>query len=223
MGAIARHLCSVGDEQLKRKLQHGLGMSGWVLLARNRPLDLVGFLDEQFGFINALILERKKRWTFADVLAERYFLSRRRASRAVKRGKVVEDAVEGIVNELDLPHAMRTRFVGGGGKEAPCDLAIPEGGARAQIVIAAKGFNSTGSKLTDAVREVEAVAGARLPRQFVFVVVDGIGWLGRQADLKRIYAAWVEKRIDGLYSLATLVDFRRDVENAAKILKLLPP
>lgn len=51
---------------------------------------------------------------------------------------------------------------GRGGQTAPCDLAIPTGGAGARIVVAAKGFDSTGSKLTDAVREVEEIAERRL-------------------------------------------------------------
>lgn len=197
----------IGDEQLKRQLRHGLGTSGWVTLARKRPIDLVAFLDEQFGLLAAIGEERKRSWTFGDVLAERYLLSRRRASGAVKRGRAVEDAVEAVVKELGLEYRMRSKFVGSGGQEAPCDLAIPQDGANAQIVIAAKGFNSTGSKLSDAVREIETIASVRLPTQFIFVVIDGIGWLGRQADLRRIYKACAEKRIDGLYSLATLDDF----------------
>ncbi len=45
----------------------------------------------------------------------------------------------------------------------------------APIAVAAKGFDSTGSKLTDSVREVEAMADVRLPTQFIMVVIDGIG------------------------------------------------
>jgi hypothetical protein len=88
-------------------------------------------------------------WTFEDVLVERFLLSRRRASGAILRGRQVENVVEQIVKELGLPYKMRTRFIGVGGKDAPCDLVIPNE-RDTQIVIAAKGFNSTGSKLTDA-------------------------------------------------------------------------
>lgn len=55
------------------------------------------------------------------------------------------------------------------------------------IAVAAKGFDSTGSKLTDAVREVEEMADIRLPAQYIMVVIDGIGWKSRIGDLRKIY------------------------------------
>lgn len=85
------------------------------------------------------------------------------------------------------------------------------------IVCAAKGFDSTGSKLGDAVREIEAMAAVRAPTQFVLAVVDGIGWHRRESDLRRIFELASSGRIDGLYSLAMLDDFRRDVARAARV------
>jgi len=41
--------------------------------------------------------------------------------------------------------------------------------------VAAKGFDSTGSKLTDAVREIEEMADVRQARQFIMAVIDGRG------------------------------------------------
>src|SRR5205823_1424695 len=99
-------------------------------------------------------------------------------------------------------------------------LAIPESGAGALIVCAIKGFDSTGSKLTDAVREVESMAAVRDARQFVHAVVDGIGWLSRQADLRRIHTLWTDRDINGLFSLAQLPAFKADLEQAAAILRL---
>jgi len=64
------------------------------------------------------------------------------------------------------------------------------------------------------------MADARLPTQFVFAAIDGIGWKNRRADLKRIYDLWVRKSIDGMYSLSTLGGFRRDLRQAAKRLNL---
>lgn len=120
------------------------------------------------------------------------------------------------MTSLGLPYELRTRFQGRGA-DAPCDLAIPEGGAAAQIVCAAKGFDSTGSKLTDAVREIEEMANVRAPAQFVLAVVDGIGWHRRQADLVKIFGLYETRRIDGLYSLAMLDDFRAEVDQAARL------
>ena len=200
-------------EQLKNQLRHRLGTSGWVSLARKRPARLIEMLDE-FGLVDRLSEQMRREWSFSDVLLERYLWSQRGASGAIGRGRGVEDVVEEVIRRLGLPAQPRTRFLGRG-QSAPCDLAIPAGGDRAQIVVAMKGFNSTGSKLTDAVREIESMAEVRLPSQFVFAVIDGIGWKNRQADLKRIYELWDRRLIDGLYTLAHLDRFETDVAAAA--------
>lgn len=85
------------------------------------------------------------------------------------------------------------------------------------IAVAAKGFDSTGSKLSDAVREIEEMADARTGGQIVMAVVDGIGWKGRMADLKRIWSLWNSGEIDGLYTLASLDQFKDDLDSFATL------
>lgn len=81
-------------------------------------------------------------------------------------GRRIEDEIEVIAADLGLAYQTRARFTGRNGRTAPCDLVLPNG-ASAEIVVAAKGFDSTGSKLTDAVREIEEMADVRLPRGLV--------------------------------------------------------
>jgi hypothetical protein len=212
----------LGREQLKRQLQHRLRTSGWLTLARRRSLELVEELDRGFGLLRAIREQRAQQWSFADVLVERARWSQRSASQSIARGRRLEDVVEETVRGLGLPYEMRVRFTGPRGLDAPCDFAVPAGGSAALIVGAVKGFDSTGSKLTDAVREIEQLAKVRLPRQFVFAFVDGIGWLGRRADLRRIYQLWHEHEIDGLYSLTRREEFHQDLGAAARRLGLLP-
>jgi len=212
-------VAGLSQEQLKNTLRHRLGSTSWTKLVKTRPAELIQVLDEAFGLVELVKAQRKRRWSFADVLLERYS-SRTRAGGAIGRGRRLEDQVEAIVKELGLPHAMRGRFVGRRDAEAPADLAIPEAGRGALIVCAAKGFDSTGSKLSDAVNEIQQMAEVRLPRQFVFVVLDGIGWLSRQADLRRIHRLWENRSIDGVYTVSMLGDFRTDLEAAAGRLKL---
>jgi hypothetical protein len=209
------------QEQLKNQLSHRLGSAGWTTLARTRAHDLVELLDQEFGLVPRLTEQLQRQWSFEDVLLERYLWSRRTARRAVGQGRNVEDAVEEMVRTLGIPYRLRTRF-SGRNAVAPCDLAMPDGGEAAQIVVAMKGYNSTGSKLSDAVREVEAMAAARAPSQYVFAVVDGIGWRNRQADLRRLHALWDRREIDGLYTLAHLARFEIDLKTAAVRLGLLP-
>lgn len=212
----------LGLEQLKRQLEHRLGTSGWLTLARRRPEQLVVVLDEAFGVVAAVREQRARQWSFADVLIERARWSQRSASRSIVRGRKLENVVEEVVRALGLTYAMRVRFRGQGGRDAPCDFAIPGGASDALIVGAVKGFDSTGSKLSDAVREIKEMAETRLPRQFVFAFVDGIGWRGRRADLKRIYDLWANQEIDGLYSLGTVEVFQNDLAQAARRLGQSP-
>ena len=204
----------LSQERLKNELRHEFGTSGWVRLAREKPRDLVRFLEREFGLVAEVTAARAKTFTLGDVLAARAE-SRASAGRAVGRGRSLEDALQELVEGLGLAHELRTRFTGRNGQTAPCDLAIPSG-AEAVIVCAAKLFDSTGSKLTDAVREIEEMAEVRLPRQFVYAVVDGIGWLSRRADLRRIHALRLSQRIDGLYSLAMLDSFGTDLATGAR-------
>ena len=188
-------------EMLKNQLRHRLGSSSWNKLAKTNAARLVEMLDE-FGLVPRLAEQMQREWTYADVLLERYLWSQRGASGAIGRGRGLEDQVEAVVRGLGLPLDLRTRFIGRGG--------------------ATKGFNSTGSKLTDAVREIVAMAEVRLPQQYVFAVIDGIGWKSRQADLRRIHDLWERRSIDGVYTLAHLDRLEADLRSAATRIGLTP-
>ena len=208
-------------EKLKNVLKHHLGSAGWVTLARDRPSDLVEMLDKNYDAVRLINEQRTRTYDFGDVLVARAG-TRRTATDAGATGRRVEDEIERVAKDLGWPCVTRTRFEGRNGLTAPCDLAIPAGGAEARIVVAAKGFDSTGSKPTDAVREVEEMAEKRLPSQYVMAAVDGIGWKSRVKDLRRIHDLFETKQIDGLYTLTALGAFRTDLEAAAKRLGLLP-
>jgi hypothetical protein len=212
----------LSQEALKNILRHRLHSGGWTHLARRRSAEVVRMLDEEFNLVSQLKSERAKTWDYTDILLERAG-SRGLASRAISRGRALEDKVERVVGPggLQLPYELRTRFTGTAGRTASCDVAIPAGADRALIVIAIKGFDSTGSKLSDAVREIEAMADVRQPRQFVYAVVDGIGWKSRRSDLRRIYNLWANHMIDGVYPLAYFDEFKAELENAAHRLGVL--
>lgn len=207
-------------EKLKNVLRHHCGSSGWLTLAKERPGELVQMFDEEYDLVRLVDEQRSRTYHFGDILVARAG-TRRTATDAGATGRLVEDEIEEVAKDLGLPYATRTRFEGRNGQTAPCDLAIPTGGIEARIVVAAKGFDSTGSKLTDAVREVEEMADKRLPAQYVMAAVDGIGWKSRQSDLRRIYELRRNNQIDGLYTLSRLEQLREDLQSAAQRLKLL--
>ncbi len=204
----------LSQEKLKNLLKVRFGSSSWARVAKGDPHGLVAWLVEEFDLVTALEQQRNRAYTFGDVLAARG-TSRQTATSAGVAGRSIEDAVEQIVQDLGLPYAMRGRFVGRNGETGPADLAVPDF-ENAVVAVACKGFDSTGSKLTAAVTEVTEMANVRYAHQYVLAVVDGIGWLNRLGDFRRMYALAESRRIDGLYALADLDRFRDDLEQAAR-------
>jgi len=204
----------LSQEKLKNLLKVRFGSSSWARVAKGDPHGLVAWLVAEFDLVAALEQQRNRTYTFGDVLAARG-TSRQTATSAGVAGRSIEDAVEQIVQDLGLPYAMRGRFVGRNGETGPADLAVPDFD-NAVVAVACKGFDSTGSKLTAAVTEVTEMANVRYAHQYVLAVVDGIGWLNRLGDFRRMYALAESRRIDGLYALADLDRFRDDLEQAAR-------
>jgi hypothetical protein len=211
-------LASVGglsQERFKTWLQSNFATAGWIVLGRQRAGEVIEAMDEQFALVDRLKDQAEREWTWADVLA-RGMSSRQRASSAVAQGRALEDEVEAVIELLGLRFQPRTRFQGTAAATAPADFAIPGGGSDAVITVAVKGFDSTGSKLTDARREIEEMAKVRKPTQFIFAIVDGNGWHRRISDLRRIHELWENNEIDGLYSRASLDDFDAALQLAAR-------
>ena len=209
----------LSQEKLKNALRDRFDTTGWHGLARSQPIELVSWLDAEFDLVRMLRVQMTRTYTFADILVARAG-SRVTATRAGASGRRIEDEIEDIARDLGLDYTTRSRFTGRNGRTAPADLIIgnPES---ADIVVAAKGFDSTGSKLTDAVREIEEMAEVRLPKQLVLAVIDGIGWKSRQSDLRRIHQLWADRQIDGMYTLVGLDRFRDDVTEFAQLRRLI--
>ncbi|MGV9795825.1 hypothetical protein [Gordonia sp. NPDC003422] len=209
----------LSQEKLKNALRDRFDTTGWYGLARTQPVELVSWLDAEFDLVRTLRAQMSKTYTFADILVARAG-SRVTATRAGASGRRIEDEIEDIARDLGLDYVTRSRFTGRNGRTAPADLIIGDPDS-ADIVVAAKGFDSTGSKLTDAVREIEEMAEVRLPKQLVLAVIDGIGWKSRQSDLRRIHQLWADRQIDGMYTLVGLDRFRADVTEFAQLRRLI--
>ncbi|MGO2874479.1 hypothetical protein [Corynebacterium variabile] len=209
----------LSQEKLKNALRNQFDTSGWKKLATTYPAALIAWFDEAYDLIGHLRRQVGRTYSFGDILVARAG-TRAYATRATVSGRSVEDQIEDVAKELGLPYATRARFTGRGGRTAPCDLVLPGADIDAQIAIAAKGFDSTGSKLTDAVREIEEMSEVRRPNQYVMAFIDGIGWKSRKSDLQRIHQLWSNGSIDGMYTLKMLPIFREDLKAAAHRLSL---
>ena len=209
----------LSQERFKTWLRGKFGTAGWITLGRTRAQELTNALDNDFALITLLEAQSSRAWTWGDVLA-RVMAPRQHAGGWVQQGRDLEDAVEKVVSDLYAEYVPRTRFTGKGGQTAPADFAIPNG-ADALIAVAVKGFDSTGSKLSDAAREIEQMVEVKTARQFIFAVVDGQGWVRRQGDLRRIHDLWARQLIDGMYTRGQLEDFRAALADACRRVRLL--
>ena len=215
-------LVGLGRERFKRQLHHHTGSEAWKTRAQTEPETIIDMLDDEFGIVDRAEQLRGETYTLADVLIARAG-SRSTAGGAVSAGRALEDRVEEVIQGLALPYAARTQFGGRGDESAPCDFAIPTGGTVAQIAIPVKGFDSTGSKLTAAYDEIKNVANVRLPGQYIFAVVDGVGWLGRAGDLGRLVDMVRRREIDGMFTLKEFAVFKAALRDAAIRSRLLEP
>lgn len=218
-GSVLGLAVGLSQEKLKNTLKSQLGSASWSKLARTNPKQLISKLDESFGLVRQVEEQRHRSYDFGDVLVARAGTRKNAVDGAVS-GRKLEDQIEEIARDLGLPYETRTRFVGRNNQTGPCDLVIPSGQS-AVIAVAAKSFDSTGSKLTAAYDEIREMANVRQPRQFIVAVIDGIGWRSRLSDLRRIYDLWVTDQIDGVYTLATLEAFKNELEHAARLRRLL--
>lgn len=209
-------IVGLSREKLKNQVRHWFGVGSPSKVAREKPKELVDSFDEDFDLIRLVNSQLRRTYTFADILNARA-TTRHSAVQAGESGRRVEDQIEAIARDLCLPYEVRTRFEGRTGRSAPADLAVPGGGRGCVVAVAAKAFDSTGSKLTDAVREIEEMADARTGNQIVLAIVDGIGWKGRLADLRRIWSLWESGEIDGLFTMNTIEDFRDGLDTYARI------
>lgn len=168
----------------------------------------------ELGLCDAIDMHRSHRWTLEDILWDRYGHMRGRAMTAKKRGAILEDAVEGILNELKdemgITFDRGGNFISSSGKQAKADFVIPSREVP-HIIIEAKGYEATGSKLTDVLGDILKVMRAKDKESHYLFVTDGIGWYRRLSDLKKIVEHHQHGNIDMIYTMSTLPDLKEDI------------
>jgi hypothetical protein len=168
----------------------------------------------ELGVLDAIEAHRTREWTLEDLLIERYKQTRGRAIRAQKRGAALEEAVEELLRELQgeigLTYDKGRNFVSRSGREAKADFMIPSH-REPRIIIEAKGYEATGSKLTDLLGDVLKILRAKDPETCFFFVTDGIGWYRRLSDLKKLVEHHQRGEIEMIYTRKTLPKLKEEI------------
>jgi hypothetical protein len=168
----------------------------------------------ELGVADAIATHRSHKWTLQDVLWDRYGHMRGRAMTAQKRGATLEDAVESILIELKEEIGMTFdrggNFVNRSGEQAKADFTVPSREVP-RIIIEAKGYEATGSKLTDVLGDILKVLRVKDEDSHYFFITDGIGWYRRLSDLKTIVEYHQRGNIEMIYTISTLPNLKEAI------------
>lgn len=213
---VCRLFLGKGQESVAHMLSEQLGMQSvtWSRLrslARQAPDRLAGAFAA-LGLPAVIDQHFSRSWQVEDILMERYMMSRGRAIAGQKRGRRLEDDVGAVLTTAGVPFARGVTFTGKKGKTAKCDFAIPTK-ARPKVVIEAKGFEATGSKLTDFLGDILKIAQAKDYHMYFFLVTDGRGWHNRVSDLRKIVEYQQEGLIDMMYTRQRLAELAAAVKH----------
>jgi hypothetical protein len=194
---------------------NALGIKGEFPSIRNKCLRKEEEIAEgliKIGLIDAIRFHQSQEWGLEDILLERYKQLRGRAIRGQKRGQELESDIEKILKELQseigLTYDIDQNFISQQGKKAKADFAIPSR-MHPQIVIEAKGYEATGSKLTDLLGDILKILQAKDKSTYFFFVTDGIGWFRRLSDLRKVVKHYQDGDIDMIYTRKTLPNLKK--------------
>jgi len=212
---VCRLFLGMGQEPAAHVISGALGEpTSWTKLramARQEPERIVAAFAELK--LPELIQDHlDRRWEAEDILLERYKMSRGRAIAGQVRGRSLEDEVAAVLQELDVPFERGVTFRGKKGATAKSDFAIPTR-KQPKVVIEAKGFEATGSKLTDFLGDILKIGEAKDFHMYFFLVTDGRGWHNRVSDLRKIVEYHHENLIDMIYTRSRLADLAAAVKH----------
>lgn len=209
---VARLFLGMSKDTFESEMRGLLGAQG---------IGVKRFLHDQEAYLAALEklnlmraiqaeVNRKPKWS--DVLVERLRSGRGSAVSGQKRGRFVENFVEKIVKDIfGSSYETRCTFVGRRNETAKCDVAIPSK-IEPRIVIESKGYSATGSKMTDVIGDIEKIIAAKRSDTVFVFFTDGLSWLQRKSDFKKIVEYQNQGDIFRIYTLKMEDQFRADLE-----------
>jgi hypothetical protein len=208
---ISRLFLGLSKDQFEASFKEARGAKATGVTEYLRDPD--SFLADlaSLGLLEAMAKETNRKPHWSDVLVERLRSGRGSAISGQRRGRSVEDFVESIVRRVfGSNFQARCTFKGPRGHEAKCDFAIPsKTGAR--ILIEAKGYGATGSKMTDILGDIRTIIAAKRPDTAFLFFTDGLTWKQRQSDLRKIVDFQNNGDIARIYTFAMATQFEADL------------
>jgi hypothetical protein len=180
--------------------------------------DPTGFLDGllSLGLLDEMAAQVNRAVKWNDVLVERLRSGRGSAISGQKRGRQIEDFAESIVRKVfGDTFEVRCTFSGPKGGRAKCDFAVPNKAAPL-ILIEAKAYGATGSKMTDIIGDIEKIIAAKRKDAAFLFFTDGLSWRQRKSDLRKIVEYQNHGDITRIYTIAMAAAFEADLRQLKK-------
>jgi len=197
------------------RFEKGTGITGY-------RTDRAGFIKDliSMGILDAIARESNRTLHWSDVLVERLRSGRGSAIAGQKRGRGVEDFAESVVEKVfRKDYQSRCTFSGRSGRKAKCDFAIPSGN-NPRILIEAKGYAATGSKMTDILGDIRAIIDAKRSDTSFLFFTDGLTWNQRKSDLRKIVEYQNNGDIMRIYTYAMTDQFESDLRQLKQEFRL---
>lgn len=216
----ARLFLALSKDSMEAELRRELGGGGIGI--KRYQADPESYLSalERLGLLEQMAASINFEPVWSDILVERLRSGRGSAISGQRRGRGLEEFVEAIVREVfGTAYEPRCTFTGADGKTAKCDVAIPNK-LRPRIVVEAKGYGATGSKMTDIIGDLDAIIDALRRDSYLLFVTDGMTWKARQSDLRKIVERQNQGKIARIYTTKMREEFLSDLQSLKRIIGL---
>ncbi len=162
------------------------------------------------GLCEAMTTTVNVKPVWSNILKERLRSGRGSAIQGQQRGRDLENFVEEIIRTtFGDAYEARCIFQGINGI-AKCDFSIPNK-EKPLILIEAKAYGATGSKMSDVIGDVDAIIRAKRPDTRLLLVTDGLTWKQRLNDLKKLIQRHHEGQITRIYTKQMAQKFSSDL------------
>lgn len=208
---ICRTFLGLSDDQFQGFFRDVRGSKGCGIKAFKA--DKAGFVDDLVGagVLEAMAAEVNREPHWSDTLVERLRSGRGSAISDQQRGRGAEDFVQAVLERVfgGGGFVARCSFVGANGA-AKCDFAVPSK-SEPRIVIEAKAFGATGSKMSDVVNDAIKIKNAKRHDTAFLLFTDGTTWRQRRKDMSTLVEMQNRGEITRIYTSSMVAQLEADL------------
>lgn len=201
----------LSKDALTARLSAELGKGGQGVTRYKKEPDIYVNALIGLGLLEAMKEQTNRTPKWSDVLVERLRGGRGSAISGQRRGRGLEDHAENIIRKVfGDAYEARCQFVGRRNLVAKCDFAIPDKD-NPRILIEAKAYGATGSKMTDVIGDIDAIVEAKRHDTALLFFTDGLTWKQRQSDLKKLVERQNNGEVARIYTTSMSGQFEADL------------